>query len=75
VHQIKATSDAITLAVQWRAGDVLMLDNTRFMHGRNQILDGAERQIATYFGFLTFAKPGPGEILDAPWRRGVFVPP
>ncbi|MGD9980393.1 MAG: TauD/TfdA family dioxygenase [Hyphomonadaceae bacterium] len=75
VHQIKTTSDAITLPVAWRPGDLLMLDNTRFMHGRNKILDCAERKIATYFGFLTFAKPGADEIVDPPWRRGVFVPP
>lgn len=75
VHQVKVASDAITLPHEWRAGDVLVLDNTRFMHGRNPILDGAERRIATYFGFLKFAKPDAEEIPDPPWRRGVFVPP
>lgn len=75
MHQIKTTSDAVTLPVQWRTGDVLMVDNTRFMHGRNQILDGAERQIATFFGFLKFAQPDAEEIPDPPWRRGAFVPP
>jgi len=75
VHQIKTVSDAITLPVQWRSGDVLMLDNTRFMHGRNKIIDSGERQIATYFGFLKCAKPGAEEVVDPPWRRGVFVPP
>ena len=75
VHEVKLTSDSITLPVQWRQGDLLVVDNTRFMHGRNQILDAAERQIATYFGFLKFAKPDAEEISDPPWRHGVFVPP
>jgi hypothetical protein len=34
-----------------------MLDNTRFMHGRNAIVDAEERVILTNFGFLNFAKP------------------
>lgn len=74
-HEIKTTSDAITLPVQWQPGDVLVLDNTRFMHGRNAILEVAERHIATFFGFLKFAKPGDEEIPNAPWRRGGFVTP
>jgi alpha-ketoglutarate-dependent taurine dioxygenase len=75
LHAIKATGDAHTLAVQWQKGDVLLLDNTRFMHGRTAILDAAERQIATYFGYLNFAVPDPEEPADAIWRRQDFEPP
>ena len=52
-----------------------MLDNTRFMHGRTAILDSAERLIATFFGYLSFAIPDPEEPPDPPWRRADFLPP
>ena len=61
--------------MKWRQGDVLMLDNTRFMHGRTAILDNAERQIATYFGYLKFALPNPEEPAEPIWRRTDFDPP
>ena len=75
LQAIKATGDRIMAAVEWRAGDVLMLDNTRFMHGRTAILDARERLIATYFGYLDFAIPDPEEPADAIWRREDFIPP
>jgi alpha-ketoglutarate-dependent taurine dioxygenase len=75
LQAIKTTGDVLTMAVQWQQGDVLMLDNTRFMHGRTAIADVSERQIATYFGYLDFAVPDPEEPLDAIWRREDFDPP
>ena len=75
LQAIKATGDALAAPVAWRPGDVLMLDNTRFMHGRTAIVDPGERLIATYFGYLGFARPDPEEPADAPWRRGDFHPP
>ncbi|MGH6785675.1 MAG: TauD/TfdA family dioxygenase [Novosphingobium sp.] len=75
LQAIKATGDRLALAVDWQAGDVLMLDNTRFMHGRTAILDAAERRIATYFGYLDFAIPDPEEPADPIWRREDFEPP
>ena len=75
MQAIKAAADGLTLAVSWQAGDVLMLDNTRFMHGRTAILDPAARQIASYFGYLNFAEPDPEEIADPIWRREPFQPP
>lgn len=75
LQAIKETADGLTLAVQWQQGDVLMLDNTRFMHGRTAILDSAQRQIATYFGYLNFAIPDPEEPADAIWRQIDFAPP
>lgn len=73
--QVKTASDPITTAVDWREGDVVVLDNTRFMHGRRAITDVAERRIATYFGYLRFAAPDAEEGADPPWRRGNFHPP
>ncbi len=75
LQAIKAAGDALSSAVRWRKGDLLMIDNTRFMHGRTAIVDAEERQIATYFGYLDFAIPDPEEPVDAIWRREDFEPP
>ncbi len=75
LQAIRATGEACQAAVQWEQGDVLMLDNTRFMHGRTAIVDPQERQIATYFGYLHCAVPDPEEPANAVWRREDFVPP
>ena len=75
LQDIKATSDRLSVAIGWQPGDLLMLDNTRFMHGRTAILDPGERVIQTYFGYLRFAIPDPEEPVDAIWRRENFVPP
>jgi len=39
----------LTVEVAWQSGDVLMVDNTRMMHGRRAILD-ERRLILTRFG-------------------------
>lgn len=75
VHAIKTAGEQTTAAIEWREGDVLMLDNTRFMHGRTAIRDPGRRLIATYFGYLKFAIPDPEEPADPIWRREDFVPP
>jgi hypothetical protein len=75
LQAIKATGDRLSVAIDWQPGDVLMLDNTRFMHGRTAIIDPGERVIQTYFGYLGFAIPDPEEPADAIWRRQDFVPP
>ncbi len=69
VAAVKRVSDELTVPIKWRRNDVLMLDNTRFMHGRNQVLDLAKRYIWTYFGYLKFAIPSEDEPQDAPWRK------
>lgn len=75
VAAVKAISDKISVPVQWRHGDVVMLDNTRFMHARNAVKDIDERMIMTYFGYLKFAEPSEEEPADAQWRRPGFRPP
>jgi len=75
LQEIKATGDRLTAAVNWRVGDVLMVDNTRFLHGRTAIVDPGERVILTYFGYLNFAIPDPEEPANAIWRREDFEPP
>jgi len=68
VSRVQAISEPLTLAVKWQPNDVLLLDNSRYMHGRNAIIDPAERLIASYFGFLRFA-PAPEKGVMAPWRE------
>jgi Taurine catabolism dioxygenase TauD, TfdA family len=75
LQAIKVTGDRLGAAVSWETGDVLMLDNTRFMHGRTAILDAKERLIATFFGYVGFALPDPEEPPDPLWRRQDFNPP
>ncbi len=75
LHSIRDLGEKLSVAVAWQKGDVLMLDNTRFMHGRTAIIDAAKRQIATYFGYLNFAIPDPEEPANAIWRRQDFEPP
>ena len=65
---LKNTSDKLTIGIKWKKSDVLMLDNTRFMHGRNKILDVKQRLILSYFGYLKFAEPSAKEPDDVPWR-------
>ena len=72
---VRSVSDRLTAPVAWRKGDLLMIDNSRFMHGRTAVRDAEERLIASYFGYLRFAIPDAEEPADAPWRRGAFRPP
>jgi alpha-ketoglutarate-dependent taurine dioxygenase len=75
LQAMHAAGEALTAEVRWQAGDVLVLDNTRFLHGRRAIADAAARRIATFFGYVRFAEPDAEEMADAPWRRADFRPP
>lgn len=75
VAAIQAAADPITFPVDWQSGDILILDNSRFMHGRNAILRPGERLIASYFGYLNGVTQRPDEIADPPWRKPGFYPP
>jgi alpha-ketoglutarate-dependent taurine dioxygenase len=75
VAAVKTVADGLTAPIQWQRGDLLMLDNSRFMHGRTAVRDAEERLIASYFGYLSFAERDPEEPADPPWRRGSFNPP
>ena len=72
---IKDVGDRLSAGIVWQTGDLLMLDNSRFMHGRTAILDPDERRIASFFGYLRFAVPDAEEVPDAPWRKAAFRPP
>jgi alpha-ketoglutarate-dependent taurine dioxygenase len=75
LQAIRATAEHVGVAIDWRAGDVLMLDNTRFMHGRTAITDPGRRMIATFFGYVNFASPDPEEPPQPLWRQRDFAPP
>ena len=69
VDSVKKTSDNLVAEIAWRENDVLMLDNTRFLHGRNKIVEFNKRYILSYFGYLKFAQPGEEEGDNARWRK------
>lgn len=44
--------DDIGYEHDWQAGDMVLIDNTRFMHGRNMTQKDCERRILSRFGWL-----------------------
>ena len=75
VDAIQAAADPITFNAEWQPGDLLILDNSRFMHGRNAITEPGDRLIASYFGYLNGVTQRPDEIANPPWRQANFRPP
>ena len=75
VDEIRSVARALTYSHRWQQGDVLLLDNSRFMHGRKAIADPGERRIATYSGYLRGIDRREGEPADPIWRRETFTPP
>ena len=64
--EIRRVAEPLTVAHRWQAGEILMVDNSRFMHGRNEATDLAERVIWTQLGYARFA---PQErAAGEPWR-------
>ena len=72
---VKQIGDRLTAPIEWQRGDLLILDNSRFMHGRTAVTEGDGRLIATYFGYVGFAVPDEEEPPNAIWRRPGFHPP
>jgi alpha-ketoglutarate-dependent taurine dioxygenase len=52
INSLIDIQDEIALAHSWQAGDLLILDNKRFMHGRLMTKGDCERQIRSRFGQL-----------------------
>ncbi len=75
VDAIQDAADPITFGTEWQTGDILILDNSRFMHGRNAITEPGDRLIASYFGYLNGVTQRTDEIADPPWRKANFRPP
>jgi alpha-ketoglutarate-dependent taurine dioxygenase len=72
---VKSVSDRLTVQIDWQHGDLLILDNSRFLHGRTAVTEPNDRIIATYFGYLPDAVPAPEEPHDPIWRKPGFRPP
>ena len=53
VHGIETTMKGHTQAIAWQAGDLVMLDNSRYLHGRNAFTDPG-RRIFSCLSFLNF---------------------
>ena len=53
INQMIDAYDQNLIKHSWEAGDILMLDNMRFMHGRMQTAKKCERLILSRFGWLT----------------------
>ena len=44
-NEIKEVSKKITYQIKWKNGELCMVDNKRFMHGRSKILQSEDREI------------------------------
>lgn len=53
VDEIKEALDRCTEAVDWQPGDLVFIDNSRFLHGRNAFTDPT-RKIYSSLSFLNF---------------------
>lgn len=54
LDEMRALTDELTRDIEWRAGDVVMIDNTRVMHGRRAITDPDR----TVFNALSYLADG-----------------
>ena len=75
LDEIRSTARRLTYSHAWQQGDILLLDNSRFMHGRKAIANAEERRIATFFGYLEGIERRPLEPENPVWRQDDFVPP
>ncbi|MFF5182115.1 TauD/TfdA family dioxygenase [Micromonospora sp. NPDC000316] len=65
LRALRHVADRLTVAVPWRAGDTVLVDNTRFMHGR-QAFDDPARNVLVRMGHLRQAwmpMPAVGEAI------------
>ena len=69
VESLKKAGDKNMETLKWQINDVMMIDNTRFLHGRNRIENITQRKILTYFGFLNFANTSNDPVQNARWRN------
>ncbi|MTI11156.1 TauD/TfdA family dioxygenase [Curvivirga aplysinae] len=69
--KIKEVSDPLTAPINWEKHDIIMIDNSRFLHGRNEVMPMDDRYILTYFGYLNFAELSPRDQKQR-WRKPGF---
>jgi len=51
IFELKDVTDKLTLPIAWQKGDILMIDNTRLLHGRKSFSDN-QREIYVRMGHL-----------------------
>lgn len=51
INEIKEIMDRLTEIIPWRSGDLVMIDNSRFLHGRRAFKD-TRRQIFSLLSYL-----------------------
>lgn len=69
VDELEQIGQRLQQPIPWQENDVVMLDNTRFMHARDKLPSPSLRHILTYFGYLKFALPAPEEGPQPRWRE------
>lgn len=69
IDAIDEIGERLRQPIPWQENDVVMLDNTRFMHSRDKLPSPSLRYILTYFGYLRFAIPSLDEGPDPRWRK------
>ncbi|MCC5603390.1 TauD/TfdA family dioxygenase [Nostoc favosum] len=52
IDEIKGVMDKLTGVISWQPGDLVMIDNSKFLHGRRAFQD-EQRQIYTHLSYLT----------------------
>lgn len=57
VQHLIEIHDALTYLHRWHPGDLLILDNTRTLHGRDRTAVDCERKLKSRFGWLRDALP------------------
>ncbi len=53
VEEVKAVMEEEVEAIEWEAGDLVMIDNSRFLHGRNPFIEHRSR-LHSCLSFLDF---------------------
>ena len=53
MSELNEIAERITIEISWQKGDILMIDNTRIMHGRRAFYDD-QRDIYTRLCFPAF---------------------
>lgn len=69
VEQIESITNSLARGHSWQTNDLLMLDNTRFIHGRNPIGDPYTRRIYTQFGYSSFVPNDYPGLAHQKWRQ------
>jgi hypothetical protein len=66
LDEMRGLTDELTRDIEWKNGDVVMIDNTRVMHGRRAITD-PDRTIFNALSYLS-------DELSSTWRVSLNRP-